>query len=239
MHHAGFNKPPTNAVLRISAASIAAVCMVIILVAAAAPESLTTSLEYNRPAILAGELWRLWTGHLVHFSVQHAVMDGIALFVAGLMTIRLCGTGRFWLHFLWIAPMISLGLMWWSPTLLVYRGLSGIAVAVMMLAAIALYKASAPSRPWVAFFCIVMALKTMAEANGFAMTSANLPAGVQVEWRAHVLGALAAPMVMTWRHVWEKRCQSRWELRWRRRSQQRLQRGDSDKLSIPARFLLD
>ncbi len=235
MHDAGFNRPPTDAVLRISAASIAAVCMVIILVAAAAPESLASSLEYNRPAILAGELWRLWTGHLVHFSVQHAVMDGIALFVAGRVTIRLLGIGRFWLHFFWIAPMISVGLMWWSPTLMVYRGLSGIAVALMMLAAIALYRASAPSRPWVAFFCVVMALKTIAEANGFTMRSANLPADVQVEWRAHVLGALGAAMVMTWRHVCEHRLQSRWEHRWRHRSQQRPQRGDRDKLSILAR----
>ena len=207
MHDAGINKPPTYAVIGIGAAPIADACMAIILVAAVTPlwllplPTLSASLEYNRTAILAGELWRLWTGHLVHFSFQHAVMDGIALLVAGLMTIHLFGTERIWRHFFWLAPMISLGLMWWSPTLMVYRGLSGIAVALALLVAAELYQTNPPSRPWVAFFCVVMVLKTIGEANGFTLTSSSLPADVQVEWRAHVLGAVGAAMVMAWQYL--------------------------------------
>src|SRR4051812_25687175 len=32
-------------------------------------------LIYDRAAILHGELWRLWTGHLVHFSNSHLLLD--------------------------------------------------------------------------------------------------------------------------------------------------------------------
>ena len=99
----------------VAAMVLAGVCLALALATAVVPETLLASLEYNRTAILAGELWRLWTGHLVHFSAEHAIMDGIALLVASFMTIRLFGKGRCWRHFFWLAPMISLGLMCGRP----------------------------------------------------------------------------------------------------------------------------
>lgn len=47
--------------------------------------SLPDSLEYDRQAIVAGQLWRLVTGHLVHWSVPHAALDLAAFFVVGVL----------------------------------------------------------------------------------------------------------------------------------------------------------
>ena len=47
--------------------------------ASSKPASVLGTLAYKSDAILAGETWRLWTGHLVHFSWKHALADGIVL----------------------------------------------------------------------------------------------------------------------------------------------------------------
>ena len=36
-------------------------------------------LAFDRQAILAGQVWRLWSGHLVHYSLHHALLDSSVL----------------------------------------------------------------------------------------------------------------------------------------------------------------
>jgi rhomboid family GlyGly-CTERM serine protease len=45
----------------------------------------STWLVYDRTAILSGEIWRMFTGHWVHFSTSHLVYDSLALGMAGWM----------------------------------------------------------------------------------------------------------------------------------------------------------
>ena len=183
----------------VAAMVLAGVCLALALASAVVPETLLASLEYNRTAILAGEVWRLWTGHLVHYSLQHAVVDSIVLLAASLFAIKILGKGWLWYGFVWIAPLISLGLMWWTPALQHYRGLSGIAAALTLCVAAELYRTDASSRPWLVFFCIVMTFKIIGDANGITLYPSALPTGVKVEWHAHVLGAAAAVVILAWR----------------------------------------
>src|SRR5580698_8778088 len=53
-------------------------------VVAAVPEW-SEWLVYDRRAILSGQIWRLFTGHWVHFSTSHLVYDSLALGIAGWM----------------------------------------------------------------------------------------------------------------------------------------------------------
>lgn len=48
-------------------------------------QGLSGMLVYDRSSILSGEIWRLLSGHLVHFSKGHLVLDLLALAVAGLI----------------------------------------------------------------------------------------------------------------------------------------------------------
>jgi len=89
---------------------------------------LQAALVYNREAIAAGEIWRLASGNLVHFSGSHFIKDAVALLAIGL----LIETGRrrhFALLCLASGSLIGSVLYVATPELLVYGGLSGIVMA--------------------------------------------------------------------------------------------------------------
>lgn len=48
-------------------------------------------LQYDRRAVLDGELWRLLTGNLVHWSLPHFTLDLGAFFIVGLLWERHSG----------------------------------------------------------------------------------------------------------------------------------------------------
>ena len=50
---------------------------------AIASETYCATFEFDRLAILGGEFWRIWTGHLVHFSAQHAIIDISSIYLVG------------------------------------------------------------------------------------------------------------------------------------------------------------
>ena len=89
---------------------------------------LQAAFVYNRESIAAGEIWRLVSGNLVHFSGPHFIKDVVALLAIGL----LIETGRrshFALLCLVSGSLIGSVLYVAEPELLVYGGLSGIVTA--------------------------------------------------------------------------------------------------------------
>jgi rhomboid family GlyGly-CTERM serine protease len=83
-------------------------------------------LVYDRLAILGGEIWRLATGHLVHFSAAHFVSDALALGLLGAWVEwrgpRVCA-----LIYVALALVIGLGLLVIEPDMRYFGGLSGMA----------------------------------------------------------------------------------------------------------------
>jgi rhomboid family GlyGly-CTERM serine protease len=162
------------------------------LVLALLPESLSRWLEFDRQALGNGELWRLWTAHLVHFSFQHALIDALVLGAAGFIVEKALGARATTWMLGAMAPAISIGLWCGSPELTHYRGLSGMATAMVVIAMMHLARQFPSSRPAITLLAVAMTLKVSGDALGHSPDMAGLPAGVAVEWRAHVLGALAA-----------------------------------------------
>ncbi len=83
------------------------------------------ALRYERAGILDGEVWRLLTGHLVHLSPYH-----LALNLLGMALVAAYGAGCFtaagWLAIgLGCALATGGGLLWLSPEVGWYVGLSG------------------------------------------------------------------------------------------------------------------
>ena len=95
---------------------------------------LAPQFAYDRAGILAGEIWRLWTGHLVHFSAQQLVVDVSALLLAGWLVERERGTGFTAGVVLLGMPAISIALLLASPQLHEYRGASGVVVLLALVA---------------------------------------------------------------------------------------------------------
>ncbi|MRW90525.1 rhombosortase [Duganella sp. FT80W] len=149
-------------------------------------------LEFNRHAILTGELWRLWSCHLVHYSMQHALIDYATALAAAAIAGQLLGWRRLMVALLLAAPLIAIGLLLLAPECLYYRGASGIAVMLTVLAIAALWRRSGTyGRAPLALLALALLAKIGAEAGGLTAGWSDLPADVRVAWPAHLLGAMA------------------------------------------------
>jgi hypothetical protein len=91
------------------------------------------------------------------------------------------------------APLIAGGLLLLAPDLIYYRGASGMAVMLVVLAACTLWTQSrVRARVALALLGVALTVKIGAEALGYTTGWSDLPAGVHVAWQAHLLGVSAA-----------------------------------------------
>lgn len=157
---------------------------------AAVPESWRSALEYDRHALAAGEVWRIWTGHLVHFSARHAVVDLATLAALAWAVEMRCGHRVAAGLLLCAPPLLSLALFFCVPELAVYRGASGLCVVYGSALALALWSGSRRMRASVLLVAALFVLKTGFEAIGSPADFSGLGDGVRVAWQAHVFGAL-------------------------------------------------
>jgi rhomboid family GlyGly-CTERM serine protease len=91
-------------------------------------------LEFNRAAIADGQWWRWFTGHLVHWDLNHGFWDVLMFAVLG-ATCESRGRGRFLACVGTSAAAISVAVWWGIPEITAYRGLSGVDSALYTLAA--------------------------------------------------------------------------------------------------------
>jgi rhomboid family GlyGly-CTERM serine protease len=100
-------------------------------------ESWTLALRYEREAILHWEWWRLLTGHLVHGSPRHLLMNELGiLLVAGLLARDY--TLPAWVG-IYLASMLAIdvGFVFFQPQLPWYVGLSGASHGAVAAGAVA------------------------------------------------------------------------------------------------------
>src|SRR5947209_1606633 len=165
--------------------TLAALCAAASLVPAAA-------LEYDRGRVAAGEVWRLLTGQLVHWTPRMALFDlGMLLGLGAWLEMR--GDRRLAIMALALGGgLTALAVDALSPGLLVYRGSSGLASALFVLAAVRV----AESRdPWTRVLAKAAVALFLAKAGceavaGQALFAGPLPPGVGVVPLVHLLGGL-------------------------------------------------
>ena len=152
------------------------------------PETTIAGLEYRRDAILAGEVWRLWSGQCVHYSTGHAVLDGLAclMLATGLQLVH--QGGSLLLRLAVIAPLLTLTLLFAVPEMQVYRGASGVAMVLLAATWLALWRGRARWRPWLLVPALGLLLKLMADALDLGVFPASLDAGIRVAWQIHLAG---------------------------------------------------
>lgn len=165
---------------------VVAACLLFALV----PALLIEFLSGDRSAILRGELWRLWSGHLVHFSLRHALIDSATLLVIGTIAEVEFGSRSTALSLLVGAPLISIGTLLASPALFDYRGASCIAVALATAIGLSWWRSRPTSRPVLAILVLCLVAKIGFDAIGMSVTLSALPDGVRVAWQAHLLSGV-------------------------------------------------
>jgi rhomboid family GlyGly-CTERM serine protease len=149
-------------------------------------------LVYDRSAILSGQIWRMFTGHWVHFSTSHLVYDLLALGIAGsiIETQRLPNFG--WMCLL--APwFISAVLLCFEPQMKCFGGLSALATTVIVYLALFGLHDAGPWR-WVCLAALLgitgKIIFEMTTGRMIFATTGNI--SVAVSATSHLTGALIA-----------------------------------------------
>jgi membrane associated rhomboid family serine protease len=161
------------------------------------PEGASALLAWDRAGLGNGQLWRLWSAHLVHFSVQQALCDGIVLCACAAIVAPALGSMRVLRQLLLAACLISLALLA-LPQLSQYRGASSLATLLAVRAGLLLWTDAARWRALLLAAALAWAGVTLAQACGVAVSAAGLPPDVAVAWQAHLLGAACA-LLPGWR----------------------------------------
>ena len=174
--------------------SLGIICFVFAMIPQSGP------FAYDRQAILRGELWRLWTGHMVHFSQPQLLLDGGVLLLAGTLAERELGARFVAKAMLLGIPALSTGLLLLTPNLSEYRGISALDMLLAGAAASSIGRGTPGARSALLFLGMVMAVKSAMDATG--MGSISLPENVCVVWQAHVLGAILGWLAAcrSWKH---------------------------------------
>ena len=147
--------------------------------------SLTDALIYDRAAIQAGEIWRLWSGHLVHFSASHFWLDGTAFLLCGWLLETRTHRSRP-LYFLGAPAVISLTLFAFVPDMARYGGLSAFVMATLVYIALTIVRQGPVSIGWTVL--VVLGAKTGYELIYRSSLFASLPS-VSVAPASHLAGA--------------------------------------------------
>ncbi|HEX6862242.1 MAG TPA: rhomboid family intramembrane serine protease [Thermoanaerobaculia bacterium] len=146
------------------------------------------ALQYER----SGEAWRLLAGQMVHWTPRMALFDlGMLLGLGAWLELR--GDRRLAAVSLALGAVLTAVAVHLSPDLFFYRGSSGMASALFVLAAIRI--ADSPD-PWtralsLAAVALFLAKAAFESLSGQTLFAGPLPDGVRVVPLVHLLGGLA------------------------------------------------
>jgi len=175
-------------------------CLALIAVAVLLLPRWATAWQYERKAVAAGEVWRLLTGHLTHWNIDHALWDILLFIVLGSVVERR-GRRRLLAIIITSALIISLGTYYAESRIAIYRGLSGVDAALFAFLAFAVLADAVrhgwPGRTWLSAGLIVaFATKLVYEATtGATIFVDNGRDGFEVLVLAHLLGSATGAVV--------------------------------------------
>ena len=164
--------------------------------------TLARLLRYDRDAILAGQLWRLLTGHLVHLGGSHLAMNLVGLALIWMLFGRLMSTAAWLATLLASALTVSLGLLVFNPELMWYVGLSGVLHGMFLAGAI--LSIVSGYRAEILLLGFIVAKLAWEQWVGPLPGSAEV-AGGDVVVDAHLYGAIAGVIVALVIVLWRRR----------------------------------
>ena len=154
---------------------------------------------FDRSALDQGQLWRLLTGHLVHLSAAHLIVDAAAF---GIVAGAIERAGRP-LGSLLFALTAGIGLfLWWRlPQMAVYGGLSGIGYGLLIYATLTLPGIRSRWRRPAQIAASMVALKVFLEI-GMQTAWSPMPAqGFVPLPQSHAAGIAIALLYLAWEKV--------------------------------------
>ena len=155
------------------------------------------ALLYDRPALVRGEWWRIWTGHLVHFGWPHFVADAGLCFILGwLLEPRHPWFSRVSLV---VMPAFISAVIWWGdPAMTLYGGLSAVNLGLLLYLAAQGWQRNWTDWFWPAVLAIYVGeviFEIVQGGRGGGMIRFDNP-GIHVATSAHL--ASAAYALLAW-----------------------------------------
>jgi len=154
------------------------------------------ALRYERSAVLANhEWWRLLSGHMVHGSPRHLLLNGAGLALVALLFARDYSVRAWLLILAFSVAAIDVGFVLFEPQLQWYVGLSGVLHGAMAAGAVAWWRHE--TKPLALALTLALAAKlTWEQWHGALPFSGDMPVIVD----AHLYGAIGGVLagVLIW-----------------------------------------
>jgi rhomboid family GlyGly-CTERM serine protease len=155
-------------------------------------------LVYDRAAVLAGELWRMVTAQLVHFSIAH-LLNNLAVLVPAVWYVETRDRRDAGPLFIWAASAIGVALLVGEPRILQFGGASGISLAFIVYACMRGLQESARWRTVCMVLLAIVAAKFAADANGWLVHDWQADAGFVPVMLSHIVGVATGAVFYLWR----------------------------------------
>lgn len=107
--------------------------LLIIVLLAVFDSHIHTLLRFDFHAIQQGEIWRLFTAHIIHLNPTHAALNGAGFLLLAWMLPK--GHWAIWLGFYVVCALFISIMVYWEGQVFWYVGASGVLHGLMMLAA--------------------------------------------------------------------------------------------------------
>lgn len=156
-------------------------------------------LEYDRSGLARGELWRLFTAHLVHYSGSH-LLSNLGVLLPGLWLLE--ARDRRGLPALLAATVLAVGAELWivDPGIERYAGGSSLAFGLLMLVGLRGLSRGGRWRSVCAVLLGIVVVKLAAECLfGWRVTDWQRHAGFVTVPFSHAAGAVAGLVAWWWR----------------------------------------
>lgn len=158
--------------------------------------ALTESLRYERDAVLAGQAWRLLSGHLVHFDLAHLGWNLAGIVLVWFLFAREYTPLGWWVVLVSSTVAIDLGFLAFEPRLDWYVGFSGVLHGCMAAGLVAWIRRERDALT--VTVAMLFGAKLLWEHAYGPLPFAGGSLGVPVVHEAHTYGALGGAAAGLW-----------------------------------------
>ena len=157
--------------------------------------------QYQRDDILSGQLWRLVSGHFVHVTWMHLILNLAGLFVIWALFRDILTQRMWWLLTLGSIVGIDVALLLFHPEIKWYMGLSGVLHGYFAGGAILQIRLSGTRG---LLYLILLIIKLLWEYLNGPLPGSGELSGARVITEAHLYGAIGGSIIMLWLIVTSK-----------------------------------
>lgn len=150
-------------------------------------EGTSSSLQFQRDGIFSGEVYRVFTGHLVHVNNAHSFLNLFGLVLLGMLSRQLLKPRDWWWGMLICMCAVAAGLLLLDTELQWYRGLSGVLHGMTIILVLNARQLAGLIR---GFLLIIISLKIVLEQTGINIWGSELAVNSPIIVNAHLYGVI-------------------------------------------------